>query len=359
MVNKLYNLLDGYTHKHWELTVNKTKYEVNRLSMSVENIEWYNEVISTMKALGFKKGSVSEAGTISRSDVGNYYYIINRDRTVELIIKWIKGGIYRFVLGMQKKDKNNPISGTKALKIILKKAEEFGVLDVFESIKVSESEGIELNKSNEKPLILCCNNKYLGNTFDNVHHIDLNSSYASRICEEYESLRPMYEYLYNKRHENNDYYKHVLTNSIGAMHSKYCVDITGKRQPFAYTKLAQIAINGTNREIRKLYTRLLLEGYEPLLVNTDGIWYKGDMLEGETTEFGGWKIDHTNCKLYIKSAGAYQYIENGIVKSIVRGPSTLDMIKPNRDDWKWLEIKEYPVLKYKLEGDYIVWQDER
>ena len=349
---ELIELLSGFKHKEFQVDINKCNYEVNKLVMTTDNVTWYNNLIDKMKEMGFKSGRVCESGSISKRDIGNMYYIINRSYAVELIIKWIAGGIYRFVIGTQKKDKDNPISGTQALKILLNKAKEYDVLDVFESNKVNEAEGIAINDRNERPII-CCPTAFIGGIFDNVHHIDLNSSYASRIAESYPQLKPMYEDLYSNRKINNELYKHVLNNSIGAMHSKYCVDINGRKQPYAYSKFAQIAINGTNNKIRELTDTIIDNGGIPLLYNTDGIWYTGPIIEGSSSEFGKWKIDHSNCKLYIKSQGAYQYIENGKVISKVRGNTSLDAIKPNRDDWKWLEIKNYPVIKYKLEGEYI------
>ena len=348
---ELAKLLEGFKHKQFSININKVNYEVNKLSMSVENVEWYNNVINSMKDLGFKKGETTDSGSVSVHDIGNFYYIINKNHSIELIIKWIKGGIYRFVLGTQSKSKDNPISGTKALKILLNKAEEYGVLDVFESNRVSKDEGIELNNNNQRPIIGCLE-VFKGGVYHNVHHIDLNSSYASRISEKYPQLRPMYEDLYKLRKNDNNLYKHVLTNSIGAMHSKYCVDKDGRRQPFAYAKFAQIAINGTNDKIKELTDTIINSDGLPLLYNTDGIWYQGPIIDGSSNEFGGWKIDHKNCDLYIKSSGAYQYKEDGKVVSIVRGPTTLDAIKP-REKWNWLEIKNYPVIQYKLEGDYL------
>ena len=68
----------------------------------------------------------------------------------------------------------------------------------------------------------------------------------------------------------------------------------------------------------------------------------------EGTELGQWKHDHKDVKLYIKSAGAYQYIEEGKVKTVFRGISSLDYIKPDRDTWEWKEIKNQGAVQFKF-----------
>ena len=74
-----------------------------------------------------------------------------------------------------------------------------------------------------------------------------------------------------------------------------------------------------------------------LSFNTDGIWYKGPVFhwEGEGESLGEWHNDHICCKFRAKSAGSYEFIENGVYHAVVRGISN-DI----KDDWEWGAIYE-------------------
>ena len=80
-------------------------------------------------------------------------------------------------------------------------------------------------------------------------------------------------------------------------------------------------------------------GRHLILTNVDGIWYTGDIYhgDGEGDKLGQWSNDHMNCTCRAKSAGAYEYIENGEYHAVVRGSTNLDKIKP-RDQWVWGDI---------------------
>ena len=201
------------------------------------------------------------------------------------------------------------------------------------------------------------NPRFLGKKLDCVHHLDLNSAYASKIVEEYPELKPMYDDLYHNRKENNGYYKHVLTNSIGCWQSEFCVDYKSrhKSSPYAFANLSKIAVNGTRQEIEKLVKALKRSGRIPILSNTDGIWYEGPVYhtKQEGSELGQYKNDHTYCQLLVRSKGAYQYLDkDGICHSVVRGTSNLDILH-EREDWKFGEImnQDLSVEKYKFDKD--------
>lgn len=94
-----------------------------------------------------------------------------------------------------------------------------------------------------------------------------------------------------------------------------------------------------------------------LLYNTDGIWYCGDVYhgEGEGKRLGEWENDHINCMFRAKSAGSYEFVEDGKYYPVVRGRTNLDLITP-RENWKWGDIfkKEAKVIEfYWLAGEGI------
>ena len=99
-------------------------------------------------------------------------------------------------------------------------------------------------------------------------------------------------------------------------------------------------------EIYKVMSLINKRGYKPLLLNTDGIWYQADQpLDIEdSNELGGWKHDHKQCKLRVKSSGSYEFIENSVYTPVQRGSTLLDRSKP-RELWKWGDIYQEDAKK--------------
>lgn len=94
----------------------------------------------------------------------------------------------------------------------------------------------------------------------------------------------------------------------------------------------------------------------PLLTNTDGIWYYSDHGayhdEDEGDQLSNWQNDHVDCIFLMVSAGMYQYIEEGICHSVVRGICNLDAVEPDRDKWQFgdiLKIQELYTYKFDEE----------
>lgn len=346
----LRDILKDYKHIDFSWNPNKTLFPITKIEFI--NMEEWNIIYRACKE-ELPEVEPTPSGSLPYNNLCKYnsrFMVISSIKSFELTICSSECGCYRFILGNKTPD-NNTIKGSKALKVILEKAEEYNVLDTFKNNRGNYKENIQ------SPIIDVANDDYIGKEFNNVHHLDLNSSYASRIVEKFPELKTLYTDLYNQRKENNDYYKHVLTNSIGCMQSTACYDLDYslfKRKPYDLSYFSMIAINGTNDKIQELTLKLLLTGRKPLLFNTDGIWYEGPIYHDndEGDKLGQWKNDHINCKLYIKSPGAYQYIEDNQVKTVLRGSCQLDKIKP-RDDWGWREIdsQECKIIKYKLDKE--------
>lgn len=354
-----------YVSVPWSEKPNKLKWPKNLLDIS--EYEEFNDIYQFCKK-NYICVEPSKSGGMPYSNFVKFkerYFVRVTGNAFELCMMTLSG-CYRFLMYAQHIPDDNCISGMKALKVIIQQAQEFGVSNIFAGERVSSEEGKKIKEEIESPLVCAVSSEYCGQEFDNVHHIDFNSSYASRIVEAYPELKPMYDYLYEHRKDNDGYYKHVLTNSIGCMQSPYCVDMDSlfRTIPYNLAKFSKIAINGNNQKIRELLFILELTGRKPLLLNTDGIWYQGEQYhdKNEHTNLCGWKHDHQNCRLYIKSSGAYQYIEDGVVHSVVRGFSNLDKIKPDRKTWLWREIDKYPgVFMYKFDKEKGVikeWVDE-
>lgn len=353
-------MLDFTKYKSYKYDIFHT---MNKLKFPITHFTWFdyeefNEIYMWARE-NCMEGHKTPSGGIKGgfyNKYKNFYFVIEKKASIELVLCHLEYGCFRFIVN-QKKSKENTISGQQALRTIYKTAQQFGVLDEFKKESVDKEQGKVIKSEIESPVITLVSTMYRGNEFEHCYHLDLNSSYASRISEKYPKLKPMYEWLYNNRKANNDLFKHVLTNSVGAMQSEYCIDINNNEKYSLYqlSTFAKIAVNGTNDKIAELCFKLVREGFKPLLINTDGIWYTGKGKayhdEDEGTSLGQWKNDHKDVKLYIKSAGSYQYIENGKVHTVYRGTCSLDKIKPDRDTWEWREIDNYKGITFEFNKD--------
>ena len=99
----------------------------------------------------------------------------------------------------------------------------------------------------------------------------------------------------------------------------------------------------------ELSERLEESGRIPLLYNTDGIWYYGEVYhgEGEGKDLNQWSNDHVNCVFRMRSTCAYEYIENNVYKPVVKGVMPLDKKLP-RDKWKWGDIYKGNILTFSF-----------
>ena len=342
---------EKYKHTLPTLKPNKKYLKLNSLYLNDVDVEEFNKIYKYCKKHFFEVPQTKSRGisTKTKYRFKERYTIINGNQTFELVINCLEGD-YRFVL-KNKPNRENTIKGRKACQEIYKKADEYGI-DFSKYAQGSAKTKEEILPPHIKFMLP---ERLLGKVLDNCHHLDLNAAYASKIAQEYPELKPMYEDIFSHRKENDGYYKHVLTNSIGCWQSEYCVDYNSRHKsaPYKYANLSKIAINGTRHEIERPCKDLKKAGRTPVLSNTDGIWYMGPIYhtQEEGWELGQWKNDHKYCKLLVRSKGAYQYLDyEGVCHSVVRGTSNLDILH-ERDDWKFGEImnQDLSVEKYKFD----------
>lgn len=208
--------------------------------------------------------------------------------------------------------------------------------------------GKEIKETIPKPLITLCILPDI--TYTNVYHIDINSAYPYAMTIKVPEWKKTIERIYDGR-MNNTMNKSVLNMSYGWFQCQY----------FGY-KLAHISkfcIEYTIEYLKKITNKILNNGCSAICYNTDGIWFKCDNpeyikeLEKEASyKLGGFKIDHKNCSIRFKSAGCYEYIEDGIYTPVVRGRTNLDDLKP-RKEWEWGDIyKAIPHVFYNSTEEY-------
>lgn len=246
----------------------------------------------------------------------------------------------RYQVSIHEKDiekTGNKIGGSQAYRIFVGVCKKHNI----DITKLAIENGSEVKDKIESPMIKCMNKRLLYREFNNVHHIDLNSSYMSGIAKAYPVLEPAISEIYTKRKEPglNAEYKAVLNCSYGYFQSEYC-RVGGHK--FALSNLSLAARQFNDAYINSLIRKLDDGTRVVLMINTDGIWYMGHEYhdENEGTGLGQWKHDHMYCKFRMKSDGAYEFIENEKYTPVVRGSTRLDEIL-DRKDWKWGDIFKY------------------
>lgn len=182
-------------------------------------------------------------------------------------------------------------------------------------------------------------------TLFNVHHIDLCSGFQSGLARAFPEFREVCQYLYDKRKEDSSI-KLIQNASIGAMWSD--------QRHAKYIKLAKSAIEENNKFLDNIIQKLLDSGREPLLLNTDGVWYRGEVYHDETefANLGGWRNDHINCTFRMKNNTTYEYIENGKFTVVMSGATSLDKVKP-REKWMWGDIYRTEPIAYFIDENGI------
>ena len=188
-------------------------------------------------------------------------------------------------------------------------------------------DGPEVKKTIESYIVRPNHQFYLDKIFSNAHHIDFHSSFAAGLANTHPEFKKTLEWLYANR-EKDEINKHILNFSIGFMQS-----VGGCNAKWAH--LSKDAISDNNKRVLDLAKKVEKKGGQVLLFNTDGFWYDGPIYhgEGEGEGLGEWHNDHVNCKFRMASAGAYEFIENGIYNPVVRG-----IPNDTKLEWEWGDI---------------------
>ena len=203
------------------------------------------------------------------------------------------------------------------------------------------SNGADVKKEIPKYIIKLERQTFCDMTFNNCHHIDFHNSFPAGLVNTHKEFEKTISRLYAKRKEK-PINKAILNYSIGYMQSISCCGAK-------WAHLSKDAITDNNARIEELAEKLKTSGRLVISYNTDGIWYSGEIYHGtgEGKLLGQWENDHINCKFRAKSAGSYEFIENGKYFPVVRGRTNYDLIKP-RQEWEWGDIyrKEAAPLQF-------------
>ena len=205
--------------------------------------------------------------------------------------------------------------------------------------KYAIDNGPEVKKQIPKYLVRLLRPSYCNVVFNNVNHLDLNGSFFGQLGATHKEFMPIVDKWYNLK-KTEKIYKSRMVNTIGFMQST-------ERCKARWAHLAKDAISLNNDKVLNMVKWLEETGRIPLLLNTDGVWFIGEPTNIHDNFCGGWKEDHKNCTLRIKSPGCYEFIEDGKYTPVARGRRLLDEIKP-RDKWQWGDIYTSEASKVKM-----------
>lgn len=348
-----YQDLLKFEHSERRWKTNAITIPITRFDLDEEGIEKFNEILNFVKSLNYSPIIRTRSGGISNLKLNNKYNCWDYRFTkicAEVTILNLDG-CWRFQCrtGVKSDNGEKPIYGSTALKMFKEMCAKKGInLEDY-----SVNNGMEIKKEwKEKcqpiykkyifPLSLMKVNKEL----TNVHHIDLCSGFQSGLARAFPEFYPVCKELYDKRKGNDTRIKSIQVESIGAMWSD--------QKQAKYIKLAKGAIEENNRLLMDIVSKLLESGRKPLLLNTDGVWYEGDVYHDDTefADLGGWKNDHINCKFRMKNNVTYEYIEDGKYTAVMSGSTNLDLIK-SRDEWEWGDIFKAAVALYQIDENGI------
>ena len=345
MVDELFDFLRQFNKgvkqgsKYNQIQSRPTYYKI-----SIKDEEFFNSIYLRLYNSNLNTIKRTKSGAIAKGPknmTNNYAWDIKTSNAGSRITVTLKGYIFVFNIGSKKKEdiKTSPINAWKTFE---KQCFEENI-DIY---SYADENNVKLKETIPRPMISM---RFIDKELDNVHHIDFHSSYPAGLVNTHPEFKPVIEYFYNKRKED-EMYKEVLNKVIGCMQS---LKPKWKAQ---WSQLAKDAIEDNNKRLSKLAFQLEITGRTIIGFNTDGVWYQGDIYhgEGEGDKLGQWRNDHTNCKFRAKSDGAYEFIENGIYTPVIRGESKLESIKP-KSEWEWGDIYNGNILLFKfIEGVGII-----
>ena len=314
----------------------------------ITDVDEFNKIIKEGQAIGNKLDLTSNGAIRQSRFRRNGWFWDNFNQTISkntfAIAALYQDRVYYFIFWPGRDEtKQYGIKGGQSLKLFKKFCG-----DLAEPFAKTDKEEIQKIKDKiHKPSIEMMHNSYKDVVWDNVFHIDIHSAYPAFLCKAYPQFRFYfhdYLYVHRKEHPENKCY---LNYSVGAMQS---LKIPGK----VYPELSLAGVNGTYDYVMELIIKLKKAGFIPIATNSDGIFYysptgKPYHDDNEGTDMGQWSTDHHFEKIRFKSAGSYEYIENGEYHAVVRG-----IPKKLSDTFVWGDIYKHHPRNYILLEDRVI-----
>lgn len=343
--------LEGFVQGK-DFNINQYNCKPLCLSATEDNAKFFNEVYCYLRQTDMYTIARTKAGAIRKGPryISNCYaWDVRKSSLGVMLTISIGGKLYVLKFGLFNKEDAPEIYPNVAFKQFTEKCMEFGI----DLEKYAIDNGHEVRENTETAYI-DMNKAILDKELKNVHHIDFHSSYPAGLANTHPEFRPVMEYYYNLR-KTDPVAKFMMNCGIGFM----CTEKLGFNARFAH--LRKDAVEDNNRRIEALRLQLIMTGHRIIGHNTDGIWYQGDIYHGpgEGAALGEWENDHTNCLFRAKSDGAYEYIEKGVYKPVLRGQTTYDTVEPDRTKWQWGDIYKTSVIGWKFDINKGVYFNEK
>ena len=314
---------------------NKMLIPVNNLGFDDEGIAKFNAIY--LYCLEKEKEGIferhftltkSQGISIAKNVISGCMWLLTITKSIaEILIRNIDARYYRFIIGYKKDEVNkDSMWGRKAFHIYTEELKKDNV-DI-NQLALTPEEGKKIKETIPSPKIDLL--VAPGVTYNNVHHIDLNSAFNAGMMQKYPQLEKTVRRMYNMRKTKTEY-KNVLNMTQGVMQSSLV--------NYKYSHISKAGYEFTNNQIEIMSKKLIENGRRILSYNTDGIWYQGDLYEDDSfgSDIGQWKTDYVNCKIRYKSKGAYEFVDaNGNYKPVVRGECSIERTRP-RETWTWEE----------------------
>lgn len=346
---KLEDIYKNYKTAPVSFDVNQ--YLLPKIVLPMESYLEFNELLSDLlnleKAGDISRGiSRTKSGGISIAKHcnlyrGSCYDVVAANSFVSLTVLHVTG-MFQLVLTNKKdfEEEDKGIGGARAFFIFKQICKNHGVdLEEF-----AIENGLDVKRNIPAPKICVAHSSFMNLTLENCFHVDLNTAYMAGIAKAFPALEAPIREIYDKKNNVDRKYKAILNYTYGYMQSKYV--------GYRFSHMSKEA---------HLYTQRMLEHVSKLIVdndcviigyNTDGVWAQGDpSFINDSSELGQFRVDHKNCKLRFKSAGAYEYIEEGKYHPVIRGKTALDK-SLHRSEWKWGDIysRDCRCVKYRFKS---------
>lgn len=343
-VNDIINKLDSYKNHITQGTKKYNQHQIRSkyLNMNEVDVSTFNKIVDYVHSLDMMKILRTKSGGISKSIKGRrincFAYDIRHSSSRVSLTILMYGMTWNFVVGRPLEKR--PIDPIEAWKKFLETCKKFDI--DFNDYQISKEEGQKLYDEGIPGPIVYMNYKMkeTDEPLDNVHHIDLHSSYPSALTKMYPEFYPVISYLYHKRKNTKDKKEEELIKAVMNYTISGCT--MSDKHPWyrRWTHIAKFVREYNDKRIKQLTFALNMSGREVLGVNTDGIWYRGKKYhdDNEGPNICQWGHDHTDCLFRSRSDGAYEFIENGVYNVVLRGSTKYDIIEPDRKKWKWGDL---------------------
>lgn len=250
----------------------------------VSSKEEFNNLVKECKNKNYQKLIRTKSGGIAfkNSYCPSSYDVKIYNAAAELTIKDELG--YRRIQLRRSGDPlttKKGVSGTRAYQILTKN----GSLE-----NDIEEKQVELDRWYQKRLC----GPYENIIFEHVNHLDLNSAFPYYLQIIKPEFKEIVEY----------HYKHRKVDAISKAIMNYGIGCMRYKMPNTWKWIMINVKKRLEEECKNIKGTILA-------FNVDGIWFTGNWKGTAGTELGQFKLDHKDVKIRFKSAGAYEYIEDG------------------------------------------------